>query len=139
MNSWIFPSNPKMYDTLSAFRNLPFVYWTQKLKSIEVGDVVYIYLSAPVSRLVYKCQVEEKDIPYSEDVLNDKEYWRNGFTFDGHPLTHQYIKLRPIAENYTERLNFWDLKAHGETSYLMGAKRIKDVMYLSFIESFFHE
>ncbi len=137
MTSWIFPSNPKMYDTLGAFRNLPFVYWTQRLKSIEVGDIVYIYLGAPISRIVYKSVVEEKDVPFSMDVLNDKEYWRNGFTFDDYPLTRKYIKLRPLEENCNELLNFWGLKSHGETSNLMGAKRIKDDKYLSFIESNF--
>ena len=74
MNTWIFPSNPKMYDTLGAFRNLPFVYWTQKRKKVEIGDIVYIYLSAPISRIVYKSVVVDKDIPFSADVLNDREY-----------------------------------------------------------------
>ncbi|MBO5996326.1 MAG: hypothetical protein J6P77_03710 [Acetobacter sp.] len=108
MASWIFPSNTKMYDTLGAFRNLPFVYWTQRLKSIEVGDIVYIYLGAPVSRIVFKSEVVEKNVPFSGEVLNDKEYWRNGYTFDGHPLTHKYIKLRPLKENNNEQLNYWD-------------------------------
>jgi len=137
MASWIFPSNPKMYDTLGAFRTLPFVYWTQRLKSIEIGDVVYIYLGAPISRIVYKCVVEAKDVPFSGEVLNDKEFWRNGYTFDGNSLTRKYIKLRPLEENNNEKLNFWGLKSHGETSNLMGAKRIKDLNYQSFIEDNF--
>jgi len=137
MTSWIFPSNTKMYDTLGAFRNLPFVYWTQRLKSIEVGDIVYIYLGAPVSRIVFKSEVVEKNVPFSGEVLNDKEYWRNGYTFDENPLTHKYIRLRPLKENNNEQLNYWGLKSHGETSFLMGPKRIKDENYLSFIERIF--
>ncbi len=137
MNSWIFPCNPKMYDAFGAFRNLPFVYWTQRLKSIEVGDAVYIYLSAPFSRIIFKCVVVDKDIPFSQEILNDKEYWRDGYTFDDYPLTHKYIKLRPLEENHNERLNFWGLKSHGETSYLMGAKRIQNEHYLSYIERCF--
>ena len=137
MSSWIFPSNPKMYDTLGAFRNLPFVYWTQRIKSIEIGDIVYIYLGSPISRIVYKSEVVDKDIPFSGEVLNDKEYWRNGYSFDEHPLTRRFIKLRPLEENFNEKLNFWGLKSHGETSYLMGAKRIMDEKYLSYVEANF--
>lgn len=137
MNSWIFPSNTKMYDSIGAFRNLPVVYWTQRLKSIEVGDIVYIYLSAPLSRIVFKCVVEDKDIPFSPDVLNDKEYWRNGHSFDDHPITHKYIKLRLLEENQNELLNFCGLKSNGETSNLMGAKMIRDEKYLSYIENNF--
>ena len=137
MNTWIFPSNPKMYDTLGAFRNLPFVYWTQKRKKVDIGDIVYIYLSAPISRIVYKSVVIDKDIPFSMEVLNDKEYWKNGYTFDDSPLTHKYIKLQPLKENNNEKLNFWGLKSHGETSNFMGAKKIKDERYLSYIEENF--
>lgn len=66
MTSRIFSSNPKMYDTLGAFRDFPFVYWTQRLKNIEVGEIVYFYQSAPVSKIIYECEVVEKVIPYSE-------------------------------------------------------------------------
>lgn len=66
-------------------------------------------------------------------------HWRNDHAFDDRPLTHEYIKWRPIKENTSERLNFWNLKAHGETSNLMEAKRIIDKKYLSFIESYFQE
>lgn len=137
MNSWIFPSNPKMYDVLGALRNLEYIYWTQRVKKIFVGDIVYIYLSAPVSRIIYKCVVLDKDIPFSNDILNDKEYWRNGYTFYGNPLTNKYIKLHPLEENHNERLNFWGLKLNGERSNLMGAKKIRDELYLSYIEEHF--
>ena len=137
MSSWIFPSNPKMYDTLGASRNLPFVYWTQRIKSIEIGDIVYIYRGSPISRIVYKSEVVDKDIPFSGEVLNDKEYWRNGYSFDEHPLTRRFIKLRPLEENFNEKLNFCGLKSHGETSYLMGGKRIMDEKYLSYVEANF--
>ena len=137
MASWIIPSNPKMFDTLGAFRTLPFVYWAHRLKSIEIGDIVYIYLSAPVSCIVFKCQVIETDVTFSEEILNDKEFWRNGYTFDKPPLTQKYLKLLPLEENNNDKLNFWGLKSHGETSCLMGAKRIKDEKYLSYIESNF--
>jgi hypothetical protein len=134
MSAWIFPSNPKMYDILGALQDLPYIYWTQRLKNIEAGDVVYIYVSSPVSRIVHKCVVEETNIPFSLEILNDKNYWRNGFSFDSHLLTRKYVRLRPLESNQNEKLNFWGLRAHGETSYLMGAKRIKDEQYLSYIE-----
>ena len=51
MKKWIIPSNPKQYDAIGAFSKLPELSWTQNLKHIEVGDFVYIYVSAPISTI----------------------------------------------------------------------------------------
>ena len=56
MTEWIIPCNPKMYKVDEAFENLKIVDWrrTNNTKNIEDGDIVYIYVSTPVSQIAYK-------------------------------------------------------------------------------------
>ncbi len=63
-NEWIVPANPKYYDIDYAFSNSKIIDWKQS-SNINVGDVVYIYVAAPVSALKYKCVVRKNNIPYS--------------------------------------------------------------------------
>lgn len=128
-----------MYDADGAFHDLPYVYWTisQPVSKVQVGDTVYLYTSAPIKQIRFKCQVMEIDVPFSMEVLNDKGYWRNGTDFDTNRLTKRYMKLKLVGENLEEeRLNIWDLRSHGETSNFQGPKKIKDPAYVDFIESF---
>ena len=67
---WLVPANPKYYDIDKAFRQRKGVDWKQG-KGIREGDIVYMYVGAPVSAVRYKCIVTEPDIPFSfrnEDV-----------------------------------------------------------------------
>lgn len=60
---WIIPSNPKYYDILHAFDDTDEINWKQG-SGIKSGDMVYLYVGAPVSAILYKCKVLETDIPY---------------------------------------------------------------------------
>ena len=60
---WIIPSNPKYFDIVGAFREREEINWKQG-KGIKKGDIVYMYVAAPVSAVLYKCIVTETDIPY---------------------------------------------------------------------------
>ena len=60
---WIIPSNPKYYDVIQAFEDAEEIDWKQG-RGIKTGDTVFLYVGAPVSAILYKCQVTETDIPY---------------------------------------------------------------------------
>ena len=89
---WIIPSNPKYYDSVHAFDHTDEINWKQG-RGIKVGDVVYMYVGAPVSAILYKCAVTETDIPweYTKDKLSIlslmkikllKRYVPERFTFE---------------------------------------------------------
>ncbi len=62
---WIIPANPKYYDVEKAVRkgkNETFT-WKQS-NNICVGDMVYLYVGAPVAAIRYKCRAVEVNIPY---------------------------------------------------------------------------
>ena len=60
---WIIPANPKYYDVVGAFEASDLVTWKQS-SDIHVGDMIYMYVAAPYSSILYKCKAVEVDIPY---------------------------------------------------------------------------
>ena len=60
---WIVPANPKYYDIVNAFNETDTIIWKQS-SNIHVGDIVYLYVAEPYSKIMYKCIVTEVDIPY---------------------------------------------------------------------------
>lgn len=64
--NWLIPANPKYYDLEEAFAGEGITSWKQS-SSVAAGDMVYIYLAAPVSAVLYQCRALETDIPYEFD------------------------------------------------------------------------
>ncbi|MGT2911633.1 MmcQ/YjbR family DNA-binding protein [Streptococcus cameli] len=59
---WVIPANPKLYDIDADFARSPIMDWPQKA-SIQAGDFVVIYMTAPIRALRYLCAVEEGIMP----------------------------------------------------------------------------
>ena len=66
---WIVPANPDYYDIDKAFKKTKGVDWKQG-HGIKTGDIVYMYVGAPVSAVRYKCVVTETGIPYEFSSRN---------------------------------------------------------------------
>ena len=60
---WIIPANPKYFDVVQAFEEREIIDWKQS-SDVRVGDMIYMYVAAPYSALMYKCKAVEVDIPY---------------------------------------------------------------------------
>ena len=88
---WIVPANPKYYDVQKAFQEQDVIVWKQS-SHVAVGDIVYLYVAAPVSAILYRCQAVEVDIPYDKEPgeLNITRVMRikklNEFSADAYPL-----------------------------------------------------
>ncbi|SCW62340.1 Predicted DNA-binding protein, MmcQ/YjbR family [Ruminococcaceae bacterium YRB3002] len=89
---WIIPANPKYYDVEGALAASDEITWKQGSGIIK-GDIVYMYVGAPVSAILYKCEVLETDIPYDYIDKNLtitalmrirllRRYGRREFTFE---------------------------------------------------------
>ena len=67
---WLIPANPKYYDVVGAFKANKVIDWKQS-SDIRAGDMVYMYVAAPYSSIMYKCKALEVDIPsrYSDGNL----------------------------------------------------------------------
>ncbi|WP_305152041.1 MmcQ/YjbR family DNA-binding protein [uncultured Dubosiella sp.] len=58
--SWVIPSKPSVYDVEKAFRESDTIVWHRKA-NMQKGDLVFIYLSAPIQQIRFACQVVEAD------------------------------------------------------------------------------
>jgi len=58
---WVIPSNPRMFDVREAFEYEDTIIWWQKA-GYQVGDIVYIYLGAPFSCILFKTHVSALDV-----------------------------------------------------------------------------
>ena len=54
MTEWLISCDPRAYNLDGAFEKLEAIDWKQST-NIEVGDIVYIYVTAPVYEIRYKC------------------------------------------------------------------------------------
>ena len=56
---------------MHAFAATNLLTWKQSAK-VRVGDTVFLYVSAPVKAIIYRCRVVKTDIPYDYRGANLK-------------------------------------------------------------------
>ena len=61
---WLIPANQEFYDVIHCFDDVDEIIWKQST-DVHVGDIVYLYVASPYSKIYYQCKVKEVDIPYS--------------------------------------------------------------------------
>ncbi len=61
--NWIVPANPKYYDIVNCFHDSDEIIWKQS-SDVHVGDIVYIYVASPYSKIMYQCKAVEVNIDY---------------------------------------------------------------------------
>ena len=79
-STWIIPANPKVYDIISDFKKSDIMTWNHQ-SSMELGDIIYIYMTKPMGYIKYKCQI----IDINEDIMTIKlikEFDDNLLTLD---------------------------------------------------------
>ena len=63
---WLVPASPAMYDVERDFRRDGTILWKQT-SDVIAGDTVYMYMAAPLSAIMYRCEAVEVNIPYTYD------------------------------------------------------------------------
>lgn len=66
-STWIIPVNPNVYDIISDFKKSDIMTWKHQ-SSMELGDIIYIYMTKPMGYIKYKCQI----IDINEDIMTIK-------------------------------------------------------------------
>lgn len=112
VEKWIIPANPKYFDVMTYFKNNKIIEWKQTT-NINVSDIVYFYFSEPFKKLMFKCVVQEKDIPYeyrSKNVKMDK-----------------VMRLEVVEDISSFDYNFEYLNKNG-IKMIRGPRRINDLI-----------
>ena len=95
---WIIPANPNYFDIINCFNDTNTIIWKQ-CTNIHVGDILYLYVGNPYSRIFYQCKVIETDIPYSYK--------------DSNLSIKNVMKIELIKKYDNEKYNFEYLKQLG--------------------------
>lgn len=66
-HAWIVPANPAYFDLEQAFTMHETIRWKQS-SHICKGDLVYLYVTAPISAIRYQCRAVDVDIPYQQNT-----------------------------------------------------------------------
>lgn len=135
MTQWIIPANPNRYRLEDVLRELPHVDWRQH-NNVQVGDIVYIYCSSPISQIKYKMRVTSINIT-TEESTADREYWANPSEFDTSLQHNKFFRMVLVDKNTTSHLKFDDLLLNGlNKTAPRGGMKAKEPL-LSYIESCF--
>lgn len=91
MTSWLIPCSPKDYDYENTFDELSDIDWRQST-NVEIGDIVYIYISFPISTIKYKCKVLKTN--KTSITIDDSKFYINRSSFT---QNHKYMQLHLLT------------------------------------------
>lgn len=118
MTNWIMPLNPNIYEVLKAFIGLNGVIDQPTRNKIHCGDFVFIYLSAPVQKIILKAIVIDENVP-TQDLINDYKYFCSDKAhkdFDKKNKNKRYIRLKAVEyleDEINYELTYKKLKKNG--------------------------
>ena len=104
---WIIVGNPDKYDFVGAFRKSGTIDWMQNI-NINVGDIVYIYVSNTVGAIRFKCKVNAVD---KATLTIDDSKFNITDGFDG--TNGRYMELEMLEEFSTDLFGKNALELHG--------------------------
>lgn len=102
MKEYIISCNVKRFDVISFVSEHGTLYWRQS-KAVNPGDVIYIYVGVPYSRLYYTCVVLQSNLDSCPDTMS---YYQDN-------KAKRYMKLGDIKALPEEGLYLQDLTDNG--------------------------
>lgn len=104
MTAWIFPANPKYYDIQAAFREMEVIDWTKvkSISNINKDDIVYIYVTKPIQKILFKTIVENENISKNKKIDDSKFYKKD------EKDNSVYVRLKKIEEYSNDESNVYN-------------------------------
>lgn len=114
MNYWIRAYNHKRYRVGDFIRDNGFIDWGGR-NHFEVGDIIFLYATAPESRITFMMEVTKVGMKWDETVEDDayfisQQYYEDHLRHKGDFLYSRYTFLKEFNSPY---LSLAMLKEHG--------------------------
>ncbi len=125
MAHWLYPANPGIYDVLGAFSE-PEACWPINSK-VVVGDVVYLYLSAPYQQVGFACDVIAVGLGIDEIRDSVQPFFKKPTPSE--VRDKQFMRLLPrlrIPLENNSPLAYSRLREHGLNGMLMGPRKLEN-------------
>ena len=86
MANWLVTVNYDEFDLEKAYEKLPVIYWSKRGENddagFQVGDIVYIYVTQPISKVMYQFKVIDQSDNYYP--IEQREYWKKKEEIDSY-------------------------------------------------------
>ena len=125
---WMIPANSKYFDHRACFDELGKIYWKQYNK-IQVGDMGYIYYSAPVKRIIFKFLVLANDLPYIPDYDAEGKFYKKVEDFEEAKKHNRFYVIKRLGEHTNNTLTLANMMQHGLKWAPQGALNLSDKSY----------
>ena len=89
---WIRSVNLNKFDLIKAFEHREMLDWTKGPFGIEAGDIVYLYVGLPYSKIMYKTICIDDSVD-AQSVLDDRQYWKHPEEFS---KSKKFIRLKKL-------------------------------------------
>lgn len=109
MQRWILSANPKYFDHKKAFEIYGYIDWKQTRK-YEIGDIVYIYVTKPIAKIVYRTIVEKINMD-QRDISDMSMFFTGNMQEDSREK--KYMRLILNKEYDEDDLSFSMLQNNG--------------------------
>ena len=122
------PCDPTYFHIHECIRENGFVEWKQRNYKYEIGDIIFIYDSAPESRIAYMMEVEQVNISQSNSY-DDSGYLikKQEDGYEGY-----VVRFKLLKEINSNELTLANLLDHGLKGAPMGPMYAKEPL-LSYI------
>lgn len=126
---WLYAANPVMYRVDDAFQ-APHAAWPMSSR-VDVGDVIFFYLSSPVQRIRYRARVSQIHLPASDvEVLTSPFITATPAKKQSATPTNKTFMLleniTALPDFQSEALSFASLKQQGLQGALMGPRKLEN-------------
>lgn len=133
---WLISANSSMFDHSTVFEHFGFIDWKQGNGKYQVNDIIYVYSTYPVKKILYKCRVEKINLTSSE-IKSNEEYWKDKEEYKK-ALEGKYMKLVLVDQINNSKMSLENLMLHGLKAAPQGSKKL-DGNLLKYIESNFSD
>ena len=130
---WVASSKPSVYDSIKGFQTHSEIDWGNAgHNKINVGDIVYIYITQPEQRIAIKTEVIKAGYDANELLGEEGQFNRD----EEYDTCDDFIRLKLVHFIDSDSLGIEDLHKHGIKGNIQGKRKVSDET-LSYIK--YHE
>lgn len=119
--TWVFINRPEIFDLHKWLQNHRYVDCIQRNK-VAIGDIVYVYIGDPVSKIKYKMHVSKVDVAFRELPPMSVLAW-NKAPID---MDQKCCRLQLVSENQSGNLSLKHLRKMGVIAMMLNPFRLDE-------------
>lgn len=129
MANWLVTVNYDEFDLEKAYEKLPVIYWSKRGENddagFQVGDIVYIYVTQPISKVMYQFKVIDQSDNYYP--IEQREYWKKKEEIDSYTGNFSVLeKIFKVDKNSLSRWFFIQENFIKKSNTLQGRRTDRD-------------